>query len=130
MHIRCATIIASRGLEPTAECWTVWTGRRKVSCGCSVDNGGQARPLPTSVGRTLQVRWSHYIGVLDRQLTVKVAPSSDHLPYVYLEVLYRKVILDRKCLHNITWSSHQSHVCFSSDKNFELRSLAHYWIQS
>jgi len=53
MRITCATIIVSRGLESTAECWTVSTGQRKVSCGRSVDSGGRARPLPTSVGRTL-----------------------------------------------------------------------------
>ena len=53
MHITCATIVVSRGLESTAECWTVWTGRRKVSGGRSVDSGGRVQPLPTSVGRTL-----------------------------------------------------------------------------
>jgi len=43
----------SRGLDSTAECWTVWTGQRKISGGRSVHSGGRARPLPTNVGRTL-----------------------------------------------------------------------------
>ena len=73
MRITCATIIVSRGLESTAECWTVWTGQRKVSGGRSVDSGGRARPLPTSVGRTLVLcpteisrfsvsKWSRFYG--------------------------------------------------------------------
>jgi len=63
MRITCAMIIASRGLESTAECWTVWTGQRNVSGGRSVDSGGWARPLPASVSRTLNsVAWQGWKG--------------------------------------------------------------------
>jgi len=57
----------SRGLDSTAECWTVWTGQRKVSGGHSVHSGGRARPLPTSEGRTL-VGWYVVLCVFPTQL--------------------------------------------------------------
>ena len=69
MHITCATIVASRGLESTAGCWTVWTGRRKVSGGRSVDSGGRAWPLLTSVRRTLYI------------LSNSIETIADPLPY-------------------------------------------------
>ena len=88
MCITCAAIIASRrGLESTAECWTVWTGRRKVSGGRSVDSSGRARPLPTSVGRT---PWHVVLSMFPTQ---RMSVEARHLHVRAQEVLLRMLYI-------------------------------------